>query len=106
MGGEVVKLDASSFQIQSLAWSTSSRTLFVGAEVNVFLEPVAKLGGGRTEYCPPPAYFGLLTWFQHDHDCKPFFIKGDSGVGTFDVGGGALPSFLVQIFQLFGCTPN
>ena len=67
MGGEVVKLDASSFQIQSLAWSTSSSTLFVGAEVNVFSESVAKLGGGRgrTEYCPPPpAYFGLLTWFQ------------------------------------------
>ena len=31
--------------------------------------------------------------------------KGDGGVGTFDVGGG-LPSFLVQIFQFFGCTPN
>ena len=76
MGGEVVKLDASSFQIQSLAWSTSSSTLFVGAEVNVFLEPVAKLGGGANRVLsPPPAYFGLLTWFQHDHDCKPFFIK-------------------------------
>jgi len=34
-------------------------------------------------------------------------VKGDGGVGTFDVGGGgALPSFLVQIFQFFGCTPN
>ena len=33
-------------------------------------------------------------------------LKGDGGVGTFDVGGGALPSFLVQIFQFFGCTPN
>ena len=54
MGGEVVKLDASSFQIQSLAWSTSSRTLFVGAEVNVFLEPVAKLvGGGEPSIVPP-----------------------------------------------------
>ena len=27
--------------------------------------------------------------------------KGDGGVGTFDVGGGALPPFLVQIFQFF-----
>ena len=35
-----------------------------------------------------------------------FIVKGDGGVGTFDVGGGALPSFLVQIFQFFGCTPN
>ena len=33
-------------------------------------------------------------------------VKGDGGVGTFDVGGGGLPSFLVQIFQFFGCTPN
>ena len=57
MGGEVVKLDASSFQIQSLAWSTSSRTLFVGAEVNVFLEPVAKLGGGANRVLSPPSIF-------------------------------------------------
>ena len=33
-------------------------------------------------------------------------LKGDGGVGTFDVGGGALPSFLIQIFQFFGCAPN
>ena len=63
MGGEVVKLDASSFQIQSLAWSTSSSTLFVGAEVNVFSESVAKLGGGRgrTEYCPPPQHISACS---------------------------------------------
>ena len=29
-----------------------------------------------------------------------YSVKGDGGDGTFDVrGGGALPSFLVQIFQ-------
>jgi len=33
------------------------------------------------------------------------FDKGDGGDGTFDVGGGG-GSFLVQIFQFFGCTPN
>ena len=37
--------------------------------------------------------------------CNKTFSKGDGGVGTFDVGGG-LPSFLVQIFQSFGCTPK
>ena len=72
MGGEVVKLDASSFQIQSLAWSTSSSTLFVGAEVNVFLEPVAKLGGGgEPSIVPPPSIFRPA----HLVPAKPFFIK-------------------------------
>ena len=31
---------------------------------------VAQLGGGWTEFRPPP-----LTWLQHDHDCGPSFIK-------------------------------
>jgi len=37
------------------------------------------------------------------------YQKGDGGVGMFDVGGeggGYLLSFLVQIFQFFGCRPN
>ena len=42
MGGEVTQLKASSSQIQSLAWSNSSLTLFVGAEVNVLLEQFFK----------------------------------------------------------------
>jgi len=33
-----------------------------------------------------------------------FAIYG--GVDTFDLRGGGLPSFLVQIFQFFGCMPN
>ena len=34
--------------------------------------------------------------------------KGKVGTGDvlFDEGGGSLPSFLVQIFQIFGCTPK
>jgi len=33
-------------------------------------------------------------------------MKSDSGDGMFDVRGGALPKFLVQIFQFFGCMPD
>ena len=43
--------------------------------------------------------------FSFDPD-PGYSVKGDGGDGTFDVGGGGLPSFLVQIFQFFGCTPN
>ena len=43
--------------------------------------------------------------FSFDPD-PGYSVKGDGGDGTFDVGGGALPSFLIQIFQFFGCSPN
>ena len=43
-----------------------------------------------------------LYCFRHTSDAKE-----NGGVGMFDVGGGvALPLFLVQIFQFFGCSPN
>ena len=41
-------------------------------------------------------------FFQNNFVLK--FSKGDGGVGTFDVRGGALPSFLVQIFQFVAAT--
>ena len=37
---------------------------------------------------------------------KLSILKGDGGDVLFDEGGGGRPSFLVQIFQFFGCTPN
>ena len=46
--------------------------------------------------------YSYLSYIQNIQDTPNTQIfKGDGGVGTFDVGGGGLPSFLVQIFQFF-----
>ena len=51
-----------------------------------------------------PVYAQVILYFLL-HVSFMYMCKGDGGVGTFDVGGEGLPSFLVQIFQFFGCTP-